>query len=121
MKSCWATPKTSLAPWICRGRAEACIPLTAYVFSDEDIRGDCVILKKDQQQYLQAAATGWGCIVEYRAGSNDEHYRAAGELTLREVRDIFLRYLREDARWTEGAQWERLLGERAARRPWWRF
>jgi hypothetical protein len=67
------------------------------------------ILSSDEMTYIQTVRTPDGRFgLEYQAGSLDEHYECYEDLDEATVRRVFLLYLRDDPRWHEERQWEKM-------------
>jgi hypothetical protein len=65
------------------------------------------ILSSGDQAYVQVAGSASeGFALEYRAGSESEHYRASRSMPLNVVRDVFERYARNDPAWRSQVSWE---------------
>jgi hypothetical protein len=79
-------------------------------FANEELRGEFIILLQDDDHYIQAAGEKDNdCILEYRDGSGDEHYRAANILLSKaEIKQAFMDYLHGDTRWHARWKWEKL-------------
>jgi hypothetical protein len=89
----------------------------------EDAFGKFAILSASQDSFIQAGndwQPGEECrrflqengsdpwILEYREGGSGRHYRAAGHVTLEQVRRAFLSYLAGRDEWRQGLTWEEL-------------
>ncbi len=67
------------------------------------------VLSRDELTYIQAAgARSEGFILEYQAGSIDQHYRSTdSNLPLSTVTDAFQLYAAEDSSWQSRTTWRR--------------
>ena len=64
------------------------------------------ILSSGEQAYVQVAGSAAeGFALEYRAGSESEHYQAATSMPLNVVQDVFERYARNDPTWRSRVSW----------------
>ncbi len=66
------------------------------------------ILSKASETYIQTSGgPGYGFVLEYRAGSEDEHYSCSNfELTADEVIWAFQSYLANDGQWEAELEWQ---------------
>jgi hypothetical protein len=89
----------------------------------DDCFGKFVVLSASDSDFIQAACD-WSpsekCaafmqlhdsdpwVLEYRDGSTNRQYRAAGNVTLHQVRQSFARYLSNDPNWRAAFTWQQL-------------
>jgi hypothetical protein len=67
------------------------------------------ILSRDELTYLQTDGTpAEGFVLEYQAGSTEEHYACPCRLPLDEVIQAFLAYARGDPSWRTSLGWEKV-------------
>jgi len=86
-------------------------------FSDDQGRGDFIILSVADEVYIQASGEGDGpYTLEYREGGENRHYQCTRDVTKTEVESVFLKYLKQDITWITDFQWKKLESE-----PWWKF
>ena len=77
---------------------------------DELGREEFLILSRDDENYVQTYLDEDGdLLLEYRDGSEDQHYSAEEtDLDRRRVAGLFVAYTEGDASWNEGLSWELL-------------
>lgn len=72
-------------------------------------RDSFAILSSGEQTYVQVAGSAAeGYALEYRAGTEAEHYQATASMPLDAVQDVFERYARNDPTWRGRVSWEPL-------------
>ena len=85
-------------------------------FAEEKLREEFIILSQnDENLYLQAAGEGdENYVLEYRGGSEEQHFRASTLLSKNDVKEAFLDYLQGGTQWRERWTWERPFEDRSA-------
>ena len=79
-------------------------------------RGDFLILSSGEQHYMQVAGLDEPFVIEYREGSEAEHYEGAQEFCQSEMEAILVAYLMGECAWKSMYQWRKI-----EKKPWWRF
>ena len=67
------------------------------------------ILATDDMNYMQTSGSAnTGFVLEYQAGSIDRHFWASdAQIPIEEVAEAFKSYLRQNAQWKSGFDWEK--------------
>jgi hypothetical protein len=84
---------------------EATATRISEILGSGPLRGDLVILRREDQVYLQALIAEEPCHVEYREGSDSRHFYARRKLLIPELEALMLRYLGESPDWKDGHDW----------------
>lgn len=103
------------------GVSDATEDTIKHAFTDDDARGEFLILSRSSQEYLQAYGDGDGPFqLEYREGEEIRHFRTKEDVTKEEAKKTFLFYLQGNPEWKSRHQWEPLL-TKTKNAPWWKF
>jgi hypothetical protein len=67
------------------------------------------ILATDDMNYMQTSGSAeTGFVLEYQAGSMDQHFLASdAQISVEEVAEAFKSYLRQNDQWKSGFDWEK--------------
>lgn len=78
-------------------------------FKNDHDRGEFIILSKEDQVFLQAAGESDGpYTLEFREGSDEQHFQCERKLNKVEVESVFLKYLSGDTTYKADFKWSLL-------------
>jgi hypothetical protein len=84
--------------------------------ANDKLRGEFIILSTSPQNYIQAAGDSEPFLLEYREGSESEHYECAQDISRADLESALISYLSGDSKWRTQFQWKKL-----ERKPWWKI
>lgn len=84
--------------------------------AEDALRGEYLILYRDESCFVQAAGDTEPFSVEYFDGTSERTCRCRQQLSSADLEQLLLRYLAGDPQWNEGYDWDA-----APVKPWWKF
>lgn len=87
-----------------------------HAIANDELRGEFIILSTSPQHYIQAAGDSAPFLLEYREGSESEHYECPDDISHAELESALLSYYSGDTIWQTNFKWKK-----PERKSWWKI